>query len=282
MSGSRSLQMEARRTPDPGVDRKRHKETLRNAWLLSKREISLSVISYSITVFATLLLGLLVVGMEFFNLLYAWGENTTQASSLAPSNWVLDFFFLLFVSLLAINWFAEGWSFPWRNVFSKRYAFLRILPIDSRDLIAGRVLTMTLTLLSLSALFFLPGYLLANLLGTEQFLDAVRSQLNLLQYLWFVIIWIMFGLVAGGFHLYMESGVRGRSILIVQLAWYLPLLLLVFVVSPAIDGIVAGTLRLVQQYGPLPAVVAAIVGGPLFSLWVVAAKRRLERRDLVS
>lgn len=281
MSESRNLQVESRQAVDPNTNEEQRKETLRNAWRLSRRELSLSVISFPLTVFATLLLGL-VLGLQLFDLLYDWGVDSAQARSLAPSNGFLDFFFLLVASLLAINWLAEGWSLPWRDVFSKRYAFLRTLPIGSRDLIAGRVLTMTFTLALLSTVFFLTAYLFANSFGTGPYLDAVRSQLSTLQYLWFVIVWTMFGLVCGGFHLYMESGTRGRSILVAQLAWYLPLLFLVFVVSPAIDGIVAGTLRLIQQYGPLPAVAAVVVGGPLFSLWTVAAKRRLERRDLIS
>lgn len=280
MSESRNSLVKPRQTSVSEVADNRRGRMLHNAWVLSKGEINRGWVSYALTTFVVLLIGFFVVSTDFFNLLYAWGEDTSRARDLAPSNGFLDFLFLFFTSNLAYNWFAEGWFFPRRDVFLKRYAYLRTLPIGSGALISGRALTTIFTLLLLSTTFFVPSYILVTLLATEQFLEAARSQLTAMQYLWFAMLWTMLGLVAGGFSLYLESGVRGSKILLFQLVWFLPFVFLALVVSPAVDGIVASSVRLVQSYGPIPAIIAILVGVPLFLLWTLVAKRRLERRDL--
>lgn len=279
MSESRNVLAESRRATDSEVEENQYAEVLRNAWMLSRREISRGWISYPLTAAFHLLFGLIAGGLLFTSL-YDWQTDPSQAQTFFTSNGSLDFLFLVFASGLAVNMWSESWSYPWRDVFYRRFVFLRVLPIATRDLVAGRTLATLLTLAFATMLFFLPAYLFAILLGTEEYVDAVSSQLGPVQYLWFVAVWVMYGLVFGGAYLFMELGFRGKVLIALQGVWFALIAFLVLVIGPAIGGIVAGTIRLVQQYGPLPALVAAFFGVPLFLLWTVAAKRRLERRDL--
>lgn len=234
-----------------------------NIQRLAARELRVTWPSYLATGAVVLFLGLIASGF--------WIDGF---SSEVFGVLLGDLFFVLITANLALNWVSVAYAYPWRAPFSGRLAFLRNLPIEVREIVAGRGLTMVLSVVVMSFLFFLPQYLMPGALG---------AQAGLLQALWFAGVWAGYSLLFGGVHLYLELGFRGKTIFKIQAVWTLLLVSLIVLLDILLDlRIVLGALELAREYGPLPAGVALLVSGAGFTLFAAAAARRLHRRDLTA
>lgn len=187
---------------------------------------------------------------------------------------LLDFFFLAVSPAFLINFvFNRDYAARFtQDNMSRRLSFLRSLPIPARALVLGRALSALLSLLVSAPPFFGMLYLLS---------DSGGGRLSAEVYLAFAAIWVAYALVSGGFYLYAWLGFSGRTDLIgtVSVMVSLPL---VAVMSNLVLGVglVSGSLGLAQDYGLLVGAITVPLGAVAFALWMLAASRRLKRREL--
>jgi len=247
-------------------------QTLRNALWLAGKDMKRTRISYLASGLFMLFFGLLgSVNVEnFFRVEGAGGRG--DAFTISLNSYSLDIFFLAVVPLAAGNFISRDYLGSWRDSFSKKLSFLRALPILPEELVIGRVLNMLPALVLTGPAFFLPVYLLSR---------GLREQLDPVRYLWFAAIWIGYAILVAGLYLYLEMSVSGKTynlLMVPAIAFFFAL--------PALTTwgldlrLVAGTIGLVRFYGPIPAGLALLIGGAGFLLWVIAATRRLKKRDL--
>lgn len=171
----------------------------------------------------------------------------------------------------------DSWVSP-QTAFPDRLAFFRGLPIAARDIVTSRALSrVPVLVLNSVALFVLP-YVLSLAAGS-----GLAQRLTPVSYLWFVLMWVGYGLVLGSWVFYGELALHGRTYNLAQFIGVLPfaaiILVIEFVFSP---GIVAKTIDLAQAQGPLSAAVALIAGLAVVAFWIAATSRRLARRDLLA
>lgn len=197
------------------------------------------------------------------------GESVERVSN----SLLVDFFFLVIAPAFLIN-FAFNRDYAARfteDNMSRRLSFLRSLPISVRDLVLSRVLLSLLSLVLSATPFFMVLYLLSDVGG---------GRLPTGVYLPFAAIWVAYALVMGGFYLYVWLGFSGGKDFWVTLS--LPVLLLLVTVASNFAlgvGLVSGSLEISRDYGPL-AMGVLIPGAVVFALWMIAASRRLKRREL--
>lgn len=247
-------------------------QTLRNSLWLAGREMRRTWISYFATGLFVLFFGLLgSVNVE--NLFEVEGAGGQREAYVATINsYIVDVYFLAVIPLTAGNFLSRTYLGSWRDSFSKRLSLLRALPILPEEMVIGRVLNMLPSLILTGPAFFLPVYLLSQ---------GLREQLDPVQYLWFAAVWIGYALLVAGLYMYLEMSVSGKTYNLLMLP-AIPF----FFALPALTTwgldlrIVAGTVGLVQSYGPISAVLALLIGGVGLLLWVIAATRRLKKRDL--
>ncbi|MEW6638027.1 MAG: hypothetical protein AB1425_14575, partial [Actinomycetota bacterium] len=100
-------------------------------------------------------------------------------------------------------------------------------------------------------------------------------------YLWFVGIWVGYGLFGAGLTLLMELGLDGKTYTVIIFAMVVPILVIVAILEFTVEmRLVERTVALVGDYGPLPAAVSLVAGAGLFALLARLTARRIERRDL--
>lgn len=248
----------------------------REAFWLARNDIRRTWISYPATGLVVLCAGLFytVLFPGWFSRFGLFGEREGNFTGFV-NDFVLDMGFLMVIPILVINAILNrdySARFAADNM-SGRIAFLRSLPITTRELVTSRILTMLITLPVAAPLFFLPPYLLSPALG---------ERLTPAQYLWFAAIWISYALLVGGGYMYVWLGVSGSTDRRITLG----LMFLIPIFVGLLNGfgihVVEVTISLAQAHGPLAATTALAIGSAGLILWGRAAERRLGNRDLAT
>lgn len=185
-----------------------------------------------------------------------------------------DLVFVLLVSLLSLNWISRNYVAVWEDPFSRWLGFLRALPVPVRDIVAARARVMVGATVVMSGVFFVPFYAL------NSWVDPLMTEVvPPLDYLWFAGIWVGYALLLGGLGLYLELGVRGKTVFLAQGAVAITTLLILLVLDGTDTHLVAGSFEMAQRYGPLPAAVALAAGIAGILISCRATTRRLRRRS---
>lgn len=188
-----------------------------------------------------------------------------------------DIFLIAACGALVVNFGSrDSWVSPTASV-PDRVAFFRGLPISARQVVASRALSRFPVLVLNATAFFGTAYVLSAIGG-----GGVARLMAPGTYVWFALIWLGCGLVTGSWALFGELALHGRTYHLVTFVGFLPLVAIVvleFVFRPAV---VARTIDFAQSDGPLWAAFALLAGAAVSGAWLVAASRRLERRDLLA
>lgn len=185
-----------------------------------------------------------------------------------------DMWFLALTPAFLINFaFNEYYSGRFaQDNFTRWLRFLGTLPVSAGSVVASRALS---ALLSLAV--SVPPFFAVLYLTSDEFLRGVSTA----EYLSFAAVWIAYALVVGGFYLYVWLGFSGRTDLWISLSLMAAILLTVFAGNLAFDeGIALSVLALAQEHGLLAGACALALGVCGFALWMLAAARRLSRREL--
>lgn len=235
--------------------------TTERAVCLSKEEFSRKSLSYVATGIFAALFGLFMI-VPFSSAVIPLSENARSGG------FVTDLFFLAIVSILSINVFSLSYMFIHRDPFHDWLLFQRSLPVSPKEIVLARSLVMLPATVVMSALFFAPLTILAW---------ALDYKFDAGQYLWFVLVWLGYALFSGGINLYMELGLKGKFVFVLQLLWFGAL----FAIAWLLNGdLVFTTFKLAGSYGPLPAGFSLLVGGLLFALLAKATERRIGKREM--
>lgn len=183
---------------------------------------------------------------------------------------LVDFFFLAIIAVLSINVFSRSYMLIHRDPFYGWLVFLRSLPVSPKETILARSLIMLPATLVMTTLFFAPITALSWTLDYQ--FDAG-------QYLWLSLVWLGYALFAGGMNLYLELGVKGKLVLILQFVWFASIVAAVWLMN---GNLVFSTFELAGDYGPLAAGLALLVGGVFFDLLAKATEQRVAKREFVT
>lgn len=262
MSASSTLSMRSKERGD--VNR------FAEAFWLAGRGIWGSWLSYLVTVLPMVLAGLIVAPTIDGSFTPEGLGDAGRELEEWYNAFFTDFFFLVFGTLLAVNWMSRDYFRVFsRDAFSERLIFMRSLPVSQGTLVGSRMVSMCFALLFTVPAFFAPVYLISDL-----------SQLGW-GFLWFVLIWIGYSLLGAGVWLLGEFGVHGRTYVWTSLAFPALLIAVIALLEWAVDfRAVDRTSALAQSHGPAAALVALILGASGFVLTARYATRRVESRDL--
>lgn len=238
---------------------------------LARRDIKQSWLSYPASAVFMAFFGFLgaslvagIFEVEGFGSDRATVESTFNA-------FFADYFFVLMGCVFVVNAISMEYMRIWSSdVFSEKTTFLRSLPVATESVVFARVFSM-LAAVPLNVLaFFLPTYLLTGL-GELGF-----------SYLWFVGIWLGWGLLYAGVTLLCELGLKGRTY-----CWFSFLLVVFIVLVVALlniatgSGLVAGSASLAgTSFGVVAALVSVVVGAVGFYFTAKLTVRVVERREV--
>lgn len=222
-----------------------------------------------IAVVAGLVAGTLFSGVF---VLEGFGEETRELEW-RFNNSLVDLWFLAILPALAIGAaFNPDYSrrFTEDNM-SRRLSFLRSLPVPSGSITGSRALVSLTSLAITGPLFFGALYLVSG--------EAQRVPLG--EYVSFAGVWLGYTLAVGGLYLYVWLGFGGRADAFFTLGVMLAMVLAVAVTTLTFGtGLVEGSIGLAREHGALAGVTGICAGGSVFALWMLAAARRLSRREL--
>lgn len=243
---------------------------------LAWRDIRGAWVSFAATAFAASLVGAFA-GTLLNGVFFVVRDGSGESPDVGMNSFMLDLWFLFLVPLFITQnvLLNREYASYWRTDYlSKRLHFLRSLPIEVRELVAGRVLVLLFSVLVLAPFFFAPLYLVSDLEGEP-------AGLGFGGHLWFALVWVGYSLAFGGANLYGWLAVSGRTSLWIALA-ATPAAFLAVALLDWWFGIpvVMSTLELSRTRGPLVAVFALAVGSVGLFLWARLMERRLRRRDL--
>lgn len=226
-------------------------------------EIGRAWSSYVLGGLSFMFLGFLIVpGLSGVFELEGFGLGSSRMEDLY-NDFFADASFLVVCAFLAVNVLVH------RNGFSSRLLFSRELPIPAAGVVVGRAISMLFALLFNALAFFLPVFLLSALgdLGAS--------------YLWFVGVWVGYGLLASGLWLLMELTEDGGTRVPIFVTSAISLVVILALLEWTVNlDLVGRTVGLVRGYGALPAVFSVLVGAAAFALLARLTARRIRERDV--
>lgn len=227
---------------------------------LVREELSRKVLSYVATALMAAFFGF-AAAPGFSSAVIPLEESAREGGR------IVDFLFLAVISTLSVNVLSRSYFLLHRDPFYGWLAFLRTLPVSPGEIVFARSLIMLPATAGMTAVFFAP------ITGIAWFL---MEDFKATQFLWFALIWLGYALFAGGINLYLELGLRGKLVAILQIAWLAAILAAVWLLR---GGLVATTFDLAGEHGPLAAGLALLAGGVLFAFFAKATRRRVETRE---
>lgn len=251
---------------------KREKDTsaFAQARWLAGQEIKRSRFSYPVTALTMLVAGWFVASsVEGVFIVEGLGEEGRTFED-SFNAFFADFLFLSFGALLTVNWMAREYFRVFSgDAFSERLAFMRGLPISAATLVVGRLISMCFSLLLNAPAFFVPVYLISNLSGLGW------------DFPWFATVWVGYSLLGTGLCLLAEFTIHGKTYVWLSCACTFLLIPVVILLEWTVDlRLVTRIAGLTEAYGPLPALVALLIGATALVILTNVAIRRVERRDL--
>lgn len=240
----------------------------RNVWFLTSEELRKYPIAGALTALFFALTGLMLGGIVLSG--RNAGEDTDALTKLiihANTDWVL----MCLIITLAFVFTKDYFSYQRTDVFSRRLAFYRKLPIRNRDILLSRYLLMVLSLAAMSVCFYVPLYLM---LRTEQAVGPMA-------FLGAALVWTGVSLLAGVGYIHLELGYPGRRYM--KMNFILVFLLLIVVIVLSVRGvrIAEGTFGLAERHGFYPGLVSILLAaGGMYGMFRVTL-RRISTRDLL-
>lgn len=214
------------------------------------------------------LMGLMTGGMFLgFGEPQETASKTVQAVQEATTDWM----FLCTVSTLGFVFTKDCFSYHRTDIFSRKLAFYRKLPIKNKEIVAARYLVLLVSLPVMSICYFLP-------LCTMLYLESIMSTA---EGMGASVIWFSFSILAGSFYVFLEQGYNGMQYLKSTLGMMVVYLVFLFILAITDNHIIEGTLDMVRRYGLFPPVLSlltALVGA--YGMAKVTV-RRLASRDLL-
>lgn len=195
------------------------------------------------------------------------------ADRLADNPFVFALDFIFIISLLSLPrmgaWATKGESVT--SIPKEHLPFLRMLPLEARELVAGRILTLLVSVAIPSAALLSLPYV---------FSDPFRTQFVGFEYLLFATFWVGCTMVWESIGLFTEMGLGN---------WpgFLTYLAIIFVTGGLVGysggsgiGVVPQVIEALREYGPLTSLTVPLLGvlALAFSGWITA--RLLEKREL--
>jgi CRISPR-associated Cas5-like protein len=229
-----------------------------NAWFLVKQDYKRFVLG----IIVSILLVLYFSGFSSFlarEILAGGGERPLWIAS-----FLIDILFLSSMSTIGFIFNGEYGKYWITDVFTKKLLFMRMLPIDLRELLLARYIGFFINVVFLSAVYFSFFYVLTGF----------GQHYTFGQFMSFLLLWISFGICSGAFYIYKELGSNGKSYFIYSFAIVGVLIALSGATSGFGYGFFATSLRLAERF-PLP---SAIIGLLFAALWAIWWGRRTERK----
>lgn len=181
----------------------------------------------------------------------------------------VDILMLTCMSAMGFMMTKEYRTYWSHDTFSKRVLFLRTMPIRVEELVLGRFQTLLVSLLSISIIFF----------GALYFIAGFRDRLDLLQYVEWIILWLCFGIIMGGFYVYAELGGSGKRYMLVCSVGGIGTILLAVVAGMTGLGIVIKSVELVERFGILVPLLSLLLTVPITMGWIRMTERRVRSRE---
>lgn len=234
------------------------------ALLLALQELGRCRNSYLWMVGVSLLAGL---GAVFF------ATQAFAADRLADNPFVFALDFIFIVSLLSLPrmgaWATRGESVT--SLPKEHLPFLRLLPLDARELVAGRILTLLVSVAIPSAALLSLPYI---------FSEPFRAQFVGFEYLLFTTFWVGFTMVWESISLFTELGMSNWPGFLTYLAIIFVTSALVGYFSGSGIGAIPQVIEALREHGPLLGLPILLFGilALTFSGWCTT--RRLEKREL--
>lgn len=243
---------------------------LADAFWLAKKEIGRTWLSYPLTGVFVLFPGLFVAAsLSGVIELEGFGAGARRMEE-HYNAFFSDYLFLVVCAFLGVNVISGDYTLARRDDFSPRLHFLRNLPIAAGSLVGSRVIAMLFALLLNALALYSPAFFLTDL-----------GALGPASYLYFVGVWIGYGLLGSGLCLLLELGVSGRTYALVSFGFAASLMVILALLEWTLDlSLVGRTAELARSYGALPAVFSILAGTAAFAFLSRLTVRRLETRDL--
>lgn len=200
------------------------------------------------------------------------GQDAASDYQLYPAVLNGVFIFLIAVLPRASAWHSgasgsTGWGAP----VGGHLSFLHSLPLTVEQITAARALASVTSVMVLCAVFFTPLYLLSG---------SLRGELGAVEYLLFVAFWVGSALAFESVGLFTELSFPGTIGFLV----YMLMLCASAGVATGMAGqgasAVDGVVRLTQNVGALPTLVALTGGCVALAISWLATARRIRKKEL--
>lgn len=232
-------------------------------WIITRRDLATQKLSF----LWTLLFSLYFV-LIFSGTLNDFMVPDYQGSALGIYS--IDLILLIFSSVLGFGCSKENMKYWSNDLFSKKLAYFRTLPIRTEVLIWSRVIHIQIFTLYTSSLLFTTLYFLS---------DRLNQQVTGIQYIWFVFTLIGFSWIMSSIYMYFEQGYVGRNYLWICVFIGLVMISIVSIIHLAGGSIIMSTLHWIKESGPVLPVLMLLVG---LLAWVISIKltiSRVQRRE---
>lgn len=184
-------------------------------------------------------------------------------------SFLCDIIFLPSMSCIGFLMTGDYRSYWKTDIFTKRLLFLRLLPIDPKQIVAARYVQIGINLVLMSAVFFIPFY----------FISVLAERLSLLEYLYFITLWLCYGMCMAAVFAYKELGTTGKSYFLFCMLWaaaYIGMALLAWGLG---FGFLEMSVKAVETFGPAAPAIGIILVIVWNQWWRKATLRKISRRE---
>lgn len=238
----------------------------RNVRFLASQELRKYPLAGALTALFFAVAGVMLGGL-FLSSRREGEDALTRFIVHADTDWVL----MCLVITLSYVFTKDCWTFHRTDVYSRRLAFYRKLPVADRDILLSRYLLMGLSLIPMSLCLYLPAY----------YIVRAESPIDGLSFLAAVTVWTGLSLLAGAGYIHLELGFPGKWYFKINLLLVFLLLVLIVLLSSEGIYIMEGTFGLVERYGFYPGLISLLAAaGGIIGIFRLTL-RRISTRDLL-
>ncbi|MCD1259698.1 hypothetical protein B5M42_012725 [Paenibacillus athensensis] len=171
---------------------------LKQAWWLARKELQPT--TYSIVL--NMLFYLYAAGV-ILSMSVQLGDTDTSGGMRPFTGIVLNFFVMAILPNLGFLISRRYMTYRTTDVFTKKLAFMRQLPIPLAVIVSSRFMQLLVTLVPMALVLFAGYGIVAAALKLVSF--------GTLQFVGFFVFWIGYSIVFGSLNLYWELGLTGRQ-----------------------------------------------------------------------
>ena len=226
------------------------------AWRLAKYDIKRFKWNYLIMIVFAIFVGLNATMVI----------HSMQDPMFVLNRYLIDIYFITIIPVFGCPWYSQKYS---ASTFNQLRLY-RMLPISVRGVVLSRMLLVVLRMVPNAMLFFVPLYLIAG---------ELRSQLDPIQYLLFVAIWLGYCLAMSGWYPYWELISQNMLNLWLYSIYFLLLIAAVACLFWFVFDLqlMPSIVTLAQSNGWLGALLSLGLGFICFSLWGKLATRKIQQ-----